>query len=108
MTPDSLCEFIQGETGESNLKIMDAEIFPHFSFVTLPFAQAEALLEVFKDKKKGRKPFVEIAQKSKGKISKDTNDSRSTNNVNNAREMASRRINNKRETGSTKRKHSSY
>jgi len=107
MTPDSLCEFIQGETGESDLKIMDAEIFPHFSFVTLPFAQAEALLEVFKDKKRGRKPFVEIAQKSKGKSLKDT-DSRSTNNVNNAREMATRRINNKRETGSTKRKHSSY
>jgi ATP-dependent RNA helicase DeaD len=108
MTPDKLCEFMQEETGESDLKIMDAEIFPHFSFVTVPFAQAEALLEIFKNKTRGRKPFVEIAQKSKGKSSKNTSDSRSTNNVNNAREMASKRINNKRETGSTKRKHSSY
>lgn len=108
MTPDSLCEFIQEETGESDLKIMDAEIFPHFSFVTLPFAQAEALLEIFKHKKRGSKPFVEIAQKSKGKSSKNTADSRSTNNVSNNREMASKRINNKRETGSTKKKYSSY
>ncbi len=108
MTPDKLCEFMQEETGESDLKIMDAEIFPHFSFVTVPFAQAEALLEIFKNKTRGRKPFVEIAQKSKGKSSKNASDTRSTNNVNNAREMATKRINNKRETGSTKRKHSSY
>lgn len=108
MTPDSLCEFIQEETGESDLKIMDAEIFPHFSFVTLPFAQAEALLEVFKDKKRGRKPFVEIAQKSKGKSSKNANDSLSINNVNSTRDMGSRRISNKRDAGNTKRKYSSY
>ena len=107
MTADKLCEFMQEETGESDLKIMDAEIFPHFSFVTVPFAQAEALLEVFKNKTRGRKPFVEIAQKSKGKSSKNESDTRSTNNVNNTREMASKRIN-KRGTGSTKRKHSSY
>ena len=67
MTPDKLCEFIQEETGDSELKIRDAEIFPHFSFVTVPFAQAEALLEIFKNKQKGRKPFVELAQKSKGR-----------------------------------------
>ncbi len=97
MTPDKLCEFMQEETGESDLKIMDAEIFPHFSFVTVPFAQAEALLEIFKNKTRGRKPFVEIAQKSKGKSSKNASDTRSTNNVNNAREMATKRINNKRE-----------
>jgi len=108
MTPESLFNFIQEETGESDLKIMDSEIFPHFSFVTLPFAQAEALLEVFKHKKRGQKPFVEIAQKSKGKSSKNASDTRSPSNANNAREMASKRINSKRETGSTKRKQSSY
>ena len=70
MTPEKLCEFIQDETGESDLKIRDAEIFPHFSFVTVPFAQASALLEIFKDKKRGRKPFIELAQKTKGRSSK--------------------------------------
>jgi ATP-dependent RNA helicase DeaD len=97
MTPDSLCQFIQEETGEGDLKIKDAEIFPHFSFVTLTFAQAEALLEVFKDKKRGQKPFVEIAQKSKGKNSKNASDSRSKNNVNNTRD-----------TRSVKKKYSSH
>ncbi|HWR25170.1 MAG TPA: DEAD/DEAH box helicase [Methanosarcina sp.] len=70
MTPDKLGEFIQKETGDSELKIRDVEIFPHFSFVTLPFAQAETLLEIFKNKQKGRKPFVELAQKSKAKSAK--------------------------------------
>jgi ATP-dependent RNA helicase DeaD len=77
MTPDKLSEFIQQEIGDSELKIRDAEIFPHFSFVTVPFAQAEALLEIFKNKTKGRKPFVELAQKSKGRDSKNSGDSRS-------------------------------
>jgi ATP-dependent RNA helicase DeaD len=85
MTPDKLSEFIQEETGESDLKIMDAEIFPHFSFVTVPFAQAEKLLEIFKNKMRGRKPFVELAQKSKGKSSKNKNDVRSTNSTSDTR-----------------------
>lgn len=87
MTPEKLCEFMQEETGESDMKIMDAEIFPHFSFVTVPFAQAEALLEIFKNKKRGRKPFVEIAQKSKGKNSKNTSETRSMNSTNNTGDL---------------------
>jgi len=102
MTPDKLCEFIQEETGDSELKIRDAEIFPHFSFVSVPFAQAEALLEIFKNKQRGRKPFVELAQKSKGRSSKNAGDSRgdsrggtrsmnSTNNTRNTRNTRSSR-----------------
>ena len=75
-TPNRLCEFIKEETGESDLKIRDAEIFPHFSFVTVPFAQAETLLEIFKNKKRGRKPFVEIAQKSNRRSSRNAGDTR--------------------------------
>jgi ATP-dependent RNA helicase DeaD len=85
MTPDKLREFIQEETGDSELRIKDAEIFPNFSFVTVPFAQAETLLEIFKNKKRGRKPFVELAQKSKGKGSKNTNNSGNMNNSNDTR-----------------------
>ncbi len=87
MTPDKLREFIQEETGDSELRIKDAEIFPNFSFVTVPFAQAETLLEIFKNKKRGRKPFVELAQKSKGKGSKNTNNSGNTNNSNDTRNV---------------------
>lgn len=63
MTPEKLCEFIKKEAGEGEINARDIEIFPHFSFVTVPFAQAEVLLEMFKNRTKGKKPFVEIAQK---------------------------------------------
>ncbi len=110
MTPDKLCEFIQEEIGDSELKIKDAEIFPHFSFVTVPFAQAEALLEIFKNKKRGRKPFVELAQKSKGRSSKSSEDSRSDNRRDNRRDYradSSGSTRNTRNTRSTRRKDSS-
>ncbi|MCC4769138.1 DEAD/DEAH box helicase [Methanosarcina sp. DH2] len=69
MSPEKLAYFIQEELGDSELIIRDAEIFPHFSFISIPFAQAEALLEIFKNKRRGSKPFVELAQKSRGRSS---------------------------------------
>ncbi|HEY3362925.1 MAG TPA: DEAD/DEAH box helicase [Methanosarcina sp.] len=113
MTPDKLCEFIQEETGDSELKIRDAEIFPHFSFVTVPFAQAEALLEIFKNKMRGRKPFIELAQKSKGRSSKNAGEYRggTRNGSRNDSRNDSRNTNSTgytRNTRSTKRKESSY
>jgi ATP-dependent RNA helicase DeaD len=109
MTPDKLSEFIQQEIGDSELKIRDAEIFPHFSFVTVPFAQAEALLEIFKNKTKGRKPFVELAQKSKGRDSKNSGDSRSDSSRGGYRGASrggsrgdTRSTNNTRSTGNTR------
>jgi len=62
MTPGKLCDFIKTEAGDENMKIGDIEIFPHFSFVSVPFSQAELLLGMFKNRKKGKKPFVDIAQ----------------------------------------------
>jgi ATP-dependent RNA helicase DeaD len=108
MTPDKLCEFIQEETGDSELKIRDAEIFPHFSFVTVPFAQAEALLEIFKNKMRGRKPFVELAQKSK-RSSKNNGDSRgSTHSVSRDDSSNANGTGYKRDTRIAKKRHSSY
>ncbi|MGB9929208.1 MAG: DEAD/DEAH box helicase, partial [Methanosarcina sp.] len=101
MTPEKLADFIQEEIGDNELRIRDAEIFPHFSFVSIPFAQAEALLEVFKNKRRGSKPFVELAQKSKGRSSKNTGDSR-----NDTRNTGSKGDSRGRRT--TKRKDSSY
>lgn len=108
MTPDKLCEFIQEETGDSELKIRDAEIFPHFSFVTVPFAQAETLLEIFKNKTKGRKPFVELAQKSKGRSSKGAGDSRGGNRSDSRGGYRGTNGAGYTRTRSTKRKDSSY
>jgi ATP-dependent RNA helicase DeaD len=112
MTPEKLCEFMQEETGEKDLKIRDAEIFPHFSFVTVPFAQASTLLEIFKDKKRGRKPFIELAQKSKGRSSKNDGEYRggSRNGSRNGSRSDSRSKNstgNTRDTRNTKKKYSS-
>ena len=121
MTPEKLCEFMQEETGENDLKIRDAEIFPHFSFVTVPFAQASALLEIFKDKKRGRKPFIELAQKSKGRSSKSAGESHgdthngsrsySRNDSWNGSRSDSRNTNSKgytKDTRTAKKKYSSY
>ena len=113
MTPDKLSEFMQEETGDSELKIRDAEIFPHFSFVTVPFAQAENLLEIFKNKKRGQKPFVELAQKSKGRSSKNEGDSRGgprsgPRSSTRSDSRSTKSTGNTRTTRSTKRKDSSY
>ena len=113
MTPDKLSEFMQEETGDSELKIRDAEIFPHFSFVTVPFAQAENLLEIFKNKKRGQKPFVELAQKSKGRSSKNEGDSRGgprsgPRSSPRSDSRSTKSTGNTRTTRSTKRKDSSY
>jgi len=109
MTPEKLCEFIQEETGEKDLMIRDAEIFPHFSFVTVPFAQAEALLEIFKDKKRGRKPLVELAQRSRGRNSRDTSESRSSMRSDTPRSSYRNSSGNyARETRTERRSYSSY
>jgi len=109
MTPDKLSEFMQEETGDRELKIRDAEIFPHFSFVTVPFAQAENLLEIFKNKKRGQKPFVELAQKSKGRSSKNEGDSRGgPRSSPRSDSRSTKSAGNTRTTRSTKRKDSSY
>ena len=86
MTPDKLREFIQEETGDSELKIKDAEIFPNFSFVTVPFAQAETLLDIFKNKKRGRKnPLWNLPRNQREKSSKNMNNSGNMNNSNDTR-----------------------
>ncbi|MDI9395868.1 MAG: DEAD/DEAH box helicase [Euryarchaeota archaeon] len=105
MTPDKLSYFIQEELGDSELKVKDAEIFPHFSFVTLPFAQAQALLEIFKNKRRGRKPFIEIAQKSRGRNSRGSGDSRSDYRGNS---RSNNGTNYTRSRNTTKRRDSSY
>ncbi|MDD2439358.1 MAG: DEAD/DEAH box helicase [Methanosarcinaceae archaeon] len=66
ITPERLCDFIKEEAGEEDMKIRDIEIFPRFSFISVPLAQAKGLVEIFKNRKRGKKPFVEIARKRNG------------------------------------------
>lgn len=66
MNIKKLIAFIQNEVKIESRLIRDIKVLESFSFVTLPFKEAEMVLEAFKKKKKGRKSIVEKANK-KGK-----------------------------------------
>ncbi len=63
MNVKKLIEFIQTEVKIESRVIRDIKVLETFSFVTLPFKEAEMVLEAFKKKKKGRKSIVEKANK---------------------------------------------
>lgn len=47
-------------------KIQDVRVFEKFSFVTVPFAEAETILHAFKKQKMTKRPIVERAKEKKG------------------------------------------
>ncbi|KAA3600046.1 MAG: DEAD/DEAH box helicase [Candidatus Scalindua sp. AMX11] len=62
-TRKKLITVIKDKCGISNEKIRDVQILDKFSFVTLPFHEAETLLSYFKKSKKGGGPFFSKAKK---------------------------------------------
>jgi len=66
LTSQKLVHFIQNKCGIKSKKIKDIQILDSFSFVTLPFHEAEVLLSYFKGKKKGKGPFITKAKKARG------------------------------------------
>ena len=65
MNVKKLIAFIQNEVKIDSRVIREIKVLESFSFVTLPFSEAELVLEAFKKKKKGRKSIVEKANKKK-------------------------------------------
>lgn len=65
MTPKKIVNYIKDESGVSDRLIKDVKVFENFSFLTVPFEEAEIILEVFRKKKRGRKPIVEVAKEKK-------------------------------------------
>jgi len=65
MNVKKLIAFIQNEVKIDARVIREIKVLESFSFVTLPFSEAELVLEAFKKKKKGRKSIVEKANKKK-------------------------------------------
>ncbi|HVY54344.1 MAG TPA: DEAD/DEAH box helicase, partial [Thermodesulfobacteriota bacterium] len=65
LTPKKLVEFIRNKCGISSDKINDIRIHDKFSFVTLPFHEAEVLLSYFKERKKGSEPFIMKAKETR-------------------------------------------
>ncbi|MCZ6528481.1 MAG: DbpA RNA binding domain-containing protein, partial [Candidatus Dadabacteria bacterium] len=56
---------IQNKCGIKSKKIRDVQILEKFSFVTLPFHDAEILLSYFKGRKKSKEPFITKAKKAR-------------------------------------------
>jgi ATP-dependent RNA helicase DeaD len=65
LTSQKLIHFIQNKCGIKSKKIRDVQILEKFSFITLPFHDAEILLSYFKGKKRGKEPYITKAKKSR-------------------------------------------
>jgi ATP-dependent RNA helicase DeaD len=65
LTSQKLMHFIQNKCGVKSKNIRDVQILEKFSFVTLPFHDAELVLSSFKGKQKGKGPFITKANKAR-------------------------------------------
>ncbi len=70
MTKKSLISFIVEKAGISAHLINEVDIFDNFSFVTVPFVEAEIILDKFRKKKNGGRPLIQEAAQSKKPKSK--------------------------------------
>lgn len=62
MTPKKIVDLVVKESKVSSSKIKNVEVYESFSFMNVPFIEAERILEIFKKSRKGRKPLVEKAK----------------------------------------------
>jgi ATP-dependent RNA helicase DeaD len=65
MTPHKLVNFIRERANIQAHKIQDVRIFENFSFVTVPFEEAEIILSIFKKDKGNRRPIIERAREKR-------------------------------------------
>jgi len=65
MNPKKLVAFIKQQTEVNERKIEEIKVFDKFSFITVPFKEAEVILSIFKRNKKGKRPIIEKAKEKK-------------------------------------------
>ncbi len=65
MTPKKLVEFIVKKAKVKQSYIKNAEVYEGFSFVSVPFKEAEIIVEAFAKDRKGKKPLIEKAKSKK-------------------------------------------
>jgi len=65
MNPPKLVDMIKQIAQVEARKIRDVRIFEKFSFITVPFEEAEIILRAFKEKKISKRPIVERAREKK-------------------------------------------
>ena len=100
ITPKKLVEFIVKESSIDKNKIKGVEVYENFSFMSVPFAEAEVILDIFKKVRKGRKPLVEKAkEKSKSESSETETKEKSS-----VRKRASRKTETKEKTSEKPRR----
>ena len=68
ITPKKLVEFIVKESNIDSNKIKGVEVYENFSFMSVPFAEAEVIIDIFKKVRKGRKPLVEKAKERSSSV----------------------------------------
>ncbi|RJQ50356.1 MAG: DEAD/DEAH box helicase [Nitrospiraceae bacterium] len=67
LTPRKLVDFIKDKCNIREEKIKGVQVLEKFSFVALPFQEAEVLLNHFKKNKKGRWPLITRAKEGRKK-----------------------------------------
>ena len=67
ITRSKLVKLIKQKANIEESKIDDVKIFDNFSFITVPFEDAEIILHVFKKEGKGKRPIVVRAKKKKSR-----------------------------------------
>ena len=65
ISPSKLVKFIEKNAGIKSSDIDQVEVYSNFSFITVPFKQAEIILSIFK-KKSGKKKSLVVKAKKKG------------------------------------------
>lgn len=74
-TPKTLVDMIWDKAKVKSRLIQDVKCFDTFSFITVPFVEAEKLVEVFRREGRGNKPLMEMASEKKDKEGRPENDS---------------------------------
>lgn len=106
ITPKKLVEYIVKESSIDSNKIKGVEVYENFSFMSVPFAEAEVILDIFKKVRKGRKPLIEKA-KEKGKSEnndKENKENKETKEKSNGRRRSSKKSEKSGEKSSDKPK----
>lgn len=65
MTPKKLIQMVKEKVDISERLIRDIKIMEDFSFLNLPFAEAEMILNAFKKDNRGQRPIIEKAKDKK-------------------------------------------
>lgn len=66
MNPKALVDFLSREANIDAKQIRDVQVFDKFSFINVPFLEAEQLLAVFEKNKRSRKPLITRAKERDG------------------------------------------